>query len=186
VKLSDAVAVLKEKNPLQSYPVRFLGYTNELTTAWFDAIQGWTSKATAVWSHRATTAVATLYSCADVWRQGKAEFHEHLNSSPEVRRREVALETVATAIFQLGASVYVPPKVIEWTQRGAGHVLDHHLPSLQKVLKPGSGKRNMAMAVLGTLVIPVIASPIDGMFNWGIKHLYWPAVHWVAKHTEKD
>lgn len=98
----------------------------------------------------------------------------------------MALETVATAIFQLGASVYVPPKIIEWVQRGAGYAIDHHLLSLQKVLKPGSGKRNMAMAALGTLIIPVIASPIDGVFNWGIKHLYWPAVHWVVKRTEKD
>lgn len=173
-KLSGNVVKRSKPNPLQNGPLRYLGYVNEVSTAWWGVLAHRFSSMFASRVNTAANGIATLYSLADAFREGTEQHGLHKGSSPSVRRREVTVGSLGTLTFQMLASVLVPPKIVDALKHGTEWLIDNKSPALKTLLKPGSLKRTVAVASIATLSIPLIVKPVDATFHWVVKNVYWP------------
>ena len=138
----------REYDPFKDSLLRFAGYANELGEAFRSFIPRW--------AVAATYGVASVYAVSDACYQARLAYYSDPFMRPrEAQRRDAMQQFVSTGLWQLLASVLIPPYFVNRSVTAARW-------ALQNVAIP-AGRKRWIQTGTGLVVIPIIVKPIDHM-----------------------
>lgn len=157
--------VLPEKEPwTREGAIRYLGYANEIGAALVDVIgRRW---------FKVTNWVSGLYGVVDAFAASKLEYEETKNLPKKEQRKRVAKVAADATLFQVVASVLIPPIVIDGLKvknfeiKGINRLLKSWVQKASQhenswIMKLSPKARYWLPSIISIASIPLVAPIID-------------------------